>query len=312
MPQGLRLPTPELVPTSQTTFDYRLMNAFVQSHRLYVFLFFLLLSISAIGQVQTPRYKTVINSNTKGFYEYLPQGYTSDSSTYPLIVFLAGKASLGNGDATTLPRVLNDGLAKLINSGKFPVSFAVDGATFKFIVISPQFIVWQSPADVEAVIKYAISHYRVNINRVYVTGMSMGGGGVWDYAGDNSLYANRLAAIVPVCGSSYPEVDKGHVIAGANLRVWATHNSGDDVVPVYKTNDYIDHINTAQAPVPLAKKTIFNTTGHDAWTKTYDPAFKENNFNVYEWMLQYQRNVLTASSNSPVCTNSILQLSAWT
>jgi predicted peptidase len=128
-----------------------------------------------MGQVHTPRYNTPINSNVNGFYEYLPQGYDGSNGSYPLIVFLHGKGALGTGDAATLPRVLNDGLAKLINDGKFPVSFAVNGSTHKFIVISPQFIAWQAPSDVEAVINYAVSHYRVNVNRVYITGLSMGG-----------------------------------------------------------------------------------------------------------------------------------------
>jgi hypothetical protein len=41
----------------------------------------------------------------------------------------------------------------------------------------------------------------------------------------------------------------------------------------------------------LAKKTIFLVNGHDAWTTTYDPSYKENGLNVYEWMLQFSRNL---------------------
>jgi hypothetical protein len=160
------------------------------------------------------------------------------------------------------------------------------------------------------VLNYAVSHYRVNSSRIYLTGLSMGGGAAWDYAGHNSITANRLAAIVPVCGSSYPELPKGRVMAAANLPVWATHNNRDDVVPVYKTDDYIDYINQAPAPDPLARKTIFDTISHDAWTKTYNPFYKENGLNIYEWMLKYQRRSLTAGSNSPVCYDSVLQLSA--
>lgn len=296
-------------------FRFMLNTAFINHiTRLRILLllpFVLLFAASGAGQVQTPRYNTPIGTNVKGFYEYLPQGYDLDNSTYPLLIFMHGVGELGNGDATALPKVLVNGLPKVINDGKFPVSFTVAGATHKFIVISPQFMAWPSPADVEAVLDYAISHYRVNSNRVYLTGLSMGGGATWDYAGDNSLSANRLAAIVPVCGSSYPEPARGRVMAAANLPVWATHNSGDDVVPVSKTHGYIAAINQAPAPIPAAKKTIFDVIGHNAWTKTYDPLFKEAGLNIYEWMLQYQRTALTAGSNSPVCYDSVLRLSAW-
>lgn len=287
------------------------MRCLVGLREVFLLLLLFIGFATVTAQVQTARYNTPINANTKGFYEYVPQGYSSGTGTYPLIIFLHGKGNLGNGDAATLPRVLWNGLPKLIKEGGFPSSFTVAGSTYKFIVISPQFVVWPSPADVEAVLNYAINRYRVNVNRVYLTGISMGGGAVWDFAGHNSLNANRIAAAVPICGSSYPEAERGRVIAAANLPVWATHNTGDEVVPVSNTQSYIGYINTAPAPVPAARKTIFNALGHNAWTKTYDPAFKEGNRNIYEWMLQYQRSTLTASSNSPVCYDSVLTLSAW-
>ncbi|HEY0060322.1 MAG TPA: MopE-related protein, partial [Flavisolibacter sp.] len=283
-------------------------------HLLRTIFLSLLLTIfcsAASGQVQTPRYNIPVNANTRGFYEYLPQGYEAGNKYYPLIISLHGRGDLGNGDAATLPRVLSYGLPKLIWEGKFPPSFTLGDSIHRFIVLSPQFIEWPTPADVDAVINYALAHYRVNAARIYLTGLSMGGGAVWDYAGHNSIYANRLAAVLPVCGSSYPEAHKGRVIAGANLPVWATHNDADDIVAVYKTHGYIDYINASPAPVPAARKTIFAAVGHDAWTRTYDPLFKEEGKNVYEWMLQYSRTSLTASSNSPVCTDSVLQLSAW-
>ncbi len=124
----------------------------------------LLLYTLTNGQVQTPRYGVSINSNTTGFYEYLPQGYETGNQHYPLIISLHGKGDLGVGDAATLPRVLSYGLPRLINEGKFPAGFTVGDSTFRFIVISPQFTSWPDPPDVEAVINYVLAHYRVNRN----------------------------------------------------------------------------------------------------------------------------------------------------
>jgi hypothetical protein len=269
-----------------------------------------MVAATALAQVQTARHNISMATNSYGFYEYLPQGYSTGTEKYPLIIFIHGYGQRGNGDPVQLPLILQ-GLANVIQDGKFPVSFTVNGKTHKFIVLSPQFTEWVTASQVEQVINYAVSHYRVNRSRIYLTGYSMGGGAVWDYVSDNSTFANRIAAALPVAGSSFANPERGRVIATANLPVWATHNHADPTVPVSKTHNYISSINLAPSLVPAAKKTIFSSYAHDAWTKTYDPLFKENNLNVYEWMLQYERKVLTAGSNSPVCKGSVLTLSAY-
>jgi predicted esterase len=273
------------------------------------FLLFLF-AVSGIAQVQTPRYNTSMASNSNGFYEYLPQGYSSGTQKYPLIIFMHGNGQRGNGDSTDLPLVL-EGLAKVIQDGRFPTSFTVNGQTHRFIVLSPQFKAWPVAAQLDQVINYAVSHYRVDQQRIYLVGYSAGGGVVWEYASDNSIYANRIAAIVPICGSSFATAERGRVIAMANIPVWATHNSGDPTVPVARTYEFITAVNTTPAPVPAAKKTIFLNKDHDAWAKTCDPLFKESNLNIYQWMLQYQRTKLTAGSSSPVCQGSVLKLWAF-
>ena len=250
----------------------------------------------AESQVQTARQNVSMTSSTNGFYEYLPQGYDPQTTEkYPLLIFIHGLAELGNG-TTQLSGVLTNGTPKQINDGIFPVSFNVNGQSHKFIVISPQFIAWPNSQQLDNVISYAISNYKVNINRIYLTGLSMGGGVVWEYCGNNSNYANRITAIVPICGASFPEYWRGRTIAGGNIAVWATHNEGDGTSPVSHTNGYVTNINLSPLPAapqsnPLAKKTIFNVGGHDAWTATYDLNFKENGKNVYEWMLQFQKNL---------------------
>jgi hypothetical protein len=254
-------------------------------------LFFVLISSA---QVQTPRHIT-INGHCNGFYEYLPQGYDGVQQ-FPLMVFIHGVGELGDGSPAKLPLVLRNGPPKLINAGRFPVSFTVNSRVFKFIVISPQFTAWPSPADVDAVINYAKANYRVDISRVYLTGLSMGGGAVWDYAGATGApFAQGLAAIVPISGASSPTMPKAKQLVKYRLPIWALHNQNDPTVTSANTIRYVDSINKARniaiasaTPVgPAPQKTIFPASGHDAWTKSYDPAYKENNMNVYEWMLQY-------------------------
>ncbi len=252
-------------------------------------------SYRAVAQTNTPR-NISTGSNSNGFYEYLPAGYTTGSQTYPLLVFLQGQGEHGNG-GSDLSRVLDNGTPHLISLGTFPASFTVDGQTFSYIVITPQFITTPSETDVDAVIEYALSNYRVDVHRVYLTGLSEGGAVTFAYAGFSSAFANKLAAIVVTCGAIGINDAQSHNIAAANLPVYATHNIDDPTVPYTFTIANIQAINSATPPPTiLAYDTIFPNKGlgHNAWTQTYDPAFINpyiGNLNAYQWMLQYTRGV---------------------
>ncbi len=248
-------------------------------------------------------------SNSRGYYEYLPQGYSATGTQkYPLILFIHGMGELGDGSSANLPKILRNAIPRLIDRGQFPTSFTVDGQTHRFIVISPQFVAWPQPADINAILNYAIANYHVDPSRLYITGLSMGGGATWDFAGSqaNPSYAQRTAAIAPICGAANPNIYKARMIANANLPVWAFHNNGDPTAPVSYTNDFVSFINSVvPAPNPLAKKTIFMVSGHDAWTQAYNPSYRENGKNVYEWMLTYSRSgTQPPPTNTPPTVNA--------
>jgi poly(3-hydroxybutyrate) depolymerase len=260
--------------------------------RILMCCFVALISTTTKAQVQTARAGVRITSNLGGFYEYLPQGYSSGSASYPLLVFLHGVGELGNGD-DDLPLVLRNGPPRLINQNQFPTSFTVNGQTFRFIVISPQFQQFPSTSDIGAMIDYAIAHYRVDPNRIYLTGLSMGGGLVWEYAGISLTTARKLAAIVPICGASFPYGNLTRNMADADLPVWATHNNPDPTVPYSNSVAYVNGINQSPSPpTPLARLLTSpgGSTGHDAWTATYNPnSTLFDGGNIYSWMLQFSR-----------------------
>src|SRR5829696_8411157 len=273
----------------------------------------LLTAFTTYGQgVQTMRPNVAINANCNGYVEYLPEGYATSGQTYPLLVFLEGIGETGDGSLTDLQKLLNNGPPMYINNGSFPSSFTVNGQTHRFIIITPQFKTpfWMrdpTPDEINDVITYAVQHYRVNTSRIYLTGISSGAGPVWEYAGYNSTYANRLAAIVPFCGTSTPTHTNARNIANANLPVWAFHNRYDEGVPVSLTLDYISMINQPPAPNPMAKATIYDKSGHDCWYWELYGSVKENNMNVYEWMLQYTRGGTTPPNQSPTANAGTAQ-----
>ncbi|MCL6524096.1 MAG: dienelactone hydrolase family protein [Thermoflavifilum sp.] len=237
--------------------------------------------------VQQPVYQP-INPNIGGFYVALPSRYDSTQWHYPLMIFCHGIGELGDGTANSLPLVLRNGPPKLINQKTFPPDFLVDGQHFSFIVLSPQFKQWPSANDILAVIAYAIQHYRIDTTRIYLTGLSMGGGITWDFASANTSNALKLAAIAPIAGAAWPSQQKADTMAKAHLPVWAFHNQNDPTVPSSYSIDFIHYLQHAQAN-PAPRLTIFPVSGHDAWTKAYDPHYQENGLNVYAWMLQYHR-----------------------
>lgn len=228
-----------------------------------------------------------VSARIGGFYRAMPARYDSTTKKYPLLVFLHGVGELGNG-ASDLSRLLVNAVPKLLQQKSFPVKFTVNGADYSFIVISPQFKEWPQPTDVNALIDYAVANYRVDESRIYVAGLSMGGGAAWDYA---VAYPGRIAAVVPICGASWPGKAAMGNIASANLPVWAFHNNDDGTVNVNATITNVDDINSF-SPAVAAKKTIWANGGHDAWSKATNPATREcEGKNMYEWMLQHKREI---------------------
>lgn len=243
----------------------------------------------------TPK-PVALSTHSKGYYEYLPEGYLSDSSgaKYPLIIFFHGGAELGS-NASELNKLLTNGPLRLVNDGTLPKSFMVNGQEFRFIIIAPQFTSSDGsfPDEIDAIIEYSKKSYKVDASRIYLTGLSFGGGLCWNYAGRSANYARKIAAMVPI-GSYIAEnredfkVDapRGQNIVAANLPIWSTHNGGDNVCPLsWIVNAHKLVANARPAP----RLTILDGNTHGGWEVTYNPGFKENGMNIYEWMLQYRR-----------------------
>ncbi len=166
-----------------------------------------------------------VNSNVAGFWQSVPSRYSQTTKKYPLIVFIHGIGELG----TSLSRINCCGLPHHLSNKTFPANFNIGGVNYSFIVISPQFKKRPSAAQVQSVIDYAKRRWRIDDTRVYVTGLSMGGGSTWDWS---SVYGQNAAAIVPVCGGTKPSTTMAANIARKNLPIWGLYSTADKVVPV--------------------------------------------------------------------------------
>ncbi|HYF66814.1 MAG TPA: PKD domain-containing protein [Ohtaekwangia sp.] len=235
--------------------------------------------LAAYAQNQTAKE----TSNGIFYYEYLPPDYNSNTNNYPIVFFLHGLGERGDA-ITNLPNVAKNGPPKHVKNGyKFP-----------FILISPQlktkYTGWPN-AYIDQVIEYCKSYLRIDPTRMYLTGLSLGGGGVWTYS-QEVLWGQQFAAVAPICGSTN-NVNKACSYGLTNLPVWAFHGDADGTVSIGKTRRMVEAINACSpAPNPLAKFTIYPGVGHNSWDNAYRTDNALHTPNLYEWMLQFRNRGL--------------------
>ena len=163
----------------------------------------LIVPFIASAQLTAKRIRAV-NGQYVGFYQHTPSGWSTSTAKYPVIIFLHGIGERGNG-TTELYRVKNVAIPKYIDRQTKTMKYYVNGKWQTFVVVCPQLSAsygsWQN-FYVDEMIKYAVNNLKGDPNRIILTGLSLGGGGVWKYASASSANAAKLAAIVPVCGTS--------------------------------------------------------------------------------------------------------------
>jgi acetyl esterase/lipase len=198
-------------------------------------------------------------------YHYLvdlPKGYDADpAKRWPLILYLHGGGQRGND----LQLVRESGLAGVIAKGR----------EVPAIVISPQFG-WDAPWNkriLAMLLDEAAAKYRVDADRVYLAGISMGGDGTYDLA---LAYPERFAAMIDVAGESDPR-DAARM---KDIPTWVFHGLKDDVVPVAQSLDMVHAIRAAGGHAHL---TLYPGVPHNAW----DLAFATDA--LYPWLLAQKR-----------------------
>jgi predicted peptidase len=168
-----------------------------------------------------------------GFVEYLPEGYAPDGPLFPLLVMLHGIDERGDGRAS-LGRVRIHGPNKEVDLRR---------RALPFVLLTPQSPTAWDTERLDAFFRWALGRYRVDAHRTWLTGLSMGGGGAWEYA---AAHPERLAAVVPLCGASRAATfEAGRAIVDGGVAVWATHARDDRVVPLRLSEQWMDAVGAA-------------------------------------------------------------------
>ncbi len=207
-----------------------------------------------------------------GYLLYLPKDYNAADKArkWPLMLFLHGSGERG----TNLSKVSAHGPPKLAKLKQ----------DLPFIVISPQCPAGRRWDDetLLALLDDVIARHSVDTNRVYLTGLSMGGYGTWSLG---LSHPERFAAIAPICGGGnlilglLPDTKKQAALK--TLPIWAFHGAKDNVVPPAESERMIAAAKSAGCKD--VQLTIYPDAGHDSWTEAY------NNPKLFEWFLAHER-----------------------
>lgn len=216
---------------------------------------------------------------------FVPRQWTPDRA-WPVILFLHGAGERG-GDNVAHTRV---GLPRILRRRP----------QFQAVVVMPQCprSTWWGDPTVEkrvfAALEDAISVYRGDPRRIYLTGLSLGGYGTWAFG---YKYPERFAALVPVCGgvqarSRIPPPPwhpaarpTGDIYALTAQRigttpVWAFHGEDDGTIPVTESRRLVEALRSAGGTV---RYTEYDDVGHNSWDRAYSEP------ELWTWLLSQKR-----------------------
>jgi predicted peptidase len=216
-------------------------------------------------------------------YRLLKPAKIEAGKKYPLVVFLHGAGERGDDNRAQLKF--------------FPEMMAQPAyrETYECFVLAPQCrrdkkwveVNWGDKLSVKQpddpgdqmkaamqMLEETIKREPIDTGRLYLTGLSMGGYGSWDWA---MREPDRFAAVVPICGGG----DESKAGRLAKTPVWSVHGDADNVVPVERTRRMIDAIKQAGGQ---PKYTELPGVGHNSWTPAYtDPK------GVVPWMFEQKK-----------------------
>lgn len=206
---------------------------------------------------------------------FVPPEYTPQRP-WPLVLFLHGSLARGTDGL----RPTDEGLGRLLRRNR---------ALCPAIVVMPQCRPnqWWEGQMLELALRCAVqasTEYRVDHERVYVTGISMGGAGTWLLA---ARFPLAFAAAAPICGflgrpdrPADEALLKREAASLAQIPIWAFHGALDRAVPVARSRELVGAVRAAGGE---ARYTEIPDGGHEIWDQVYDdPAF-------WRWLLAQRR-----------------------
>lgn len=225
-------------------------------------------------------YKTItLDGETYAYGVYVPPAYTPERP-WPVILFLHGSGERGtDGFHQTEVGI---GRAIRLHNDRVPA-----------IVVMPQCRPGQSwVGDMGRMalkcVEAASHEYHCDPDRVYLTGLSLGGNGVWHIA---ASLPGRFAALVPICG--FAELGQSTGLAEkmapalVGTAIWAFHGGSDNTVPPEKSREMVNAIRALGSTVEY---TEYLGMTHNVWDRAYNEA------ELWRWLFSQRRGTPPVSS----------------
>lgn len=212
----------------------------------------------------TRTYTEAESGSTLPYRLFKPLGYDPETE-YPLVLFLHGSGESGTNNTSQI----NGNIDNLIAHLKMP--------EYGAFLLAPQTNsgwAWggDSPSDAirmtMSVIEQLKQEFSIDSRRLYVTGLSMGGGGTWEVI---CQHPGVFAAAAPICG--WGDTSKASLLV--DQPIWAFHDTNDPTVYVQYSREMIAAVEAAGGH-PLYSE--YPSGGHNAWARAY------NESSLYEWM----------------------------
>jgi predicted peptidase len=243
----------------------RARNALMHPTRFQSLLFSLVLVATASAKDPAPGQQVEQNFTTTDGAEvpyllYLPEDYSSNQPV-PMILFLHGRGE-SNGPLSIVAKW-------------GPPRRLAQGEQMKYIVASPQCprnSFWSHDEQQRRLLEllaHLQKQYTIDPDRIYLTGLSMGGFGTWRMAAD---HPEKFAAAVPVCGRGDPRSASRLI----HLPIWAWHGTEDQAVPFERSVEMVEAIRAAGGT--KVRFTSLEHVGHASWQAAYQSD------DVYAWL----------------------------
>jgi predicted peptidase len=215
-------------------------------------------------------------------YRLMRPATVAPDARYPLVLFLHGAGERGSDNEKQL-EYLPTWLAEDARRQMYPCFVLapqcrtdrrwveIDWSDKKSLPQKPEMTVDMIAAV--AALDAVMQDEQVDPDRVYLTGISMGGYGSWDLA---ARMPARFAAVIPICGGG----DEATAPKLEGLPIWCFHGDADKAVPVERSRTMVEAVKAAGGSV---KYTEYKGVGHDSWTPAYrDPA-------TLDWLFRQRR-----------------------
>jgi predicted peptidase len=222
---------------------------------------FIAITITAIAQ-DFPEFDKLqyVTADDTLLYRLLKPDAQNENERYPLVIFLHGSGERGNDNAITLnhiaPLFLN-----VNNRTKYPCFVLVPQCPINENWTYPDW--YQEPKEPMTSLVKLIDSLKslsfIDVSRIYITGLSMGGYGTWYLL---TKYPEKFAAAVPICGGG----DTHQVENFKHVPIWGFHGAKDTAVPVERSRSMIRALKEAGGK---PKYTEYKKVGHDSWVNAY-------------------------------------------